>query len=181
MPAVPGSAVSAYNNEPGTGRTGYWEIPPNNYDFYTEEEKYKPVVQADGGILSSASNPSPLLDPHSHHHCMHEGRLAAGGQTPSFSPMHACGFTAPFGSHHGACARGSTLLGRRECWGVRRPRMRRGGARWMARDGRVMPYPAGRGAASPRRGVNQPCRQSPRLQVLSPRGVSHDNWKPPTI
>ena len=33
---------------------GYWEIPPNNYKWYSEEEKYKPVVQADGGILSSA-------------------------------------------------------------------------------------------------------------------------------
>lgn len=49
--------MSAYNNEPGTGRTGYWEIPPNNYDFYTEDEKYKPVVQADGGILSSTFDP----------------------------------------------------------------------------------------------------------------------------
>ena len=52
--AVPGSAVSVYNNDPGSGRTGYWEIPPNNYDFYCEDEKYKPLVQADGGILSSA-------------------------------------------------------------------------------------------------------------------------------
>jgi len=51
--AYPGSAVSKYNNDPGSGRTGYWEIPPNNYDFYSEEEKYKPNVQADGGILSS--------------------------------------------------------------------------------------------------------------------------------
>jgi len=62
MPHVPGSAYSAYNNDPGTGRTGYWEIPPNNYDFYTEEEKYKPVVQADGGILSMWEpmyNPTP--------------------------------------------------------------------------------------------------------------------------
>ena len=55
--AYPGSAVSKYNNDPGSGRTGYWEIPPNNYDFYSEEEKYKPNVQADGGILSSARSP----------------------------------------------------------------------------------------------------------------------------
>ena len=54
FPAYPGAAVSAYNNEPGSGRTGYWDIPPNNYDFYCEAEKYKPLVQADGGILSSA-------------------------------------------------------------------------------------------------------------------------------
>lgn len=52
--AYPGSATSKYNNDPGSGRTGYWEVPPNNYDFYSEEEKYKPNVQADGGILSSA-------------------------------------------------------------------------------------------------------------------------------
>lgn len=52
--AVPGSALNAYNNEPGSGRTGFFEIPPNNYDWYSEDEKYKPNVQADGGILSSA-------------------------------------------------------------------------------------------------------------------------------
>ena len=54
FPAYPGGAVSKYNNEPGSGRTGYWNIPPNAYDFYTEEERYKPVIQADGGVLSSA-------------------------------------------------------------------------------------------------------------------------------
>ena len=51
--------MSKYNNDPGSGRTGYWEVPPNNYDFYSEEEKYKPNVQADGGILSSASAQAP--------------------------------------------------------------------------------------------------------------------------
>jgi hypothetical protein len=50
----PGGAVSKYNNEPGSGRTGYWDIPPNNYDFYSEAEKYTPNIQADGGVLSSA-------------------------------------------------------------------------------------------------------------------------------
>ena len=55
----PGGAVSKYNNEPGSGRTGYWDIPPNNYDFYSEEEKYKPNIQADGGVLSSASRAPP--------------------------------------------------------------------------------------------------------------------------
>lgn len=54
FPAYPGGAVSKYNNEPGSGRTGYWNIPPNAYDFYSEEERYKPVIQADGGVLSSA-------------------------------------------------------------------------------------------------------------------------------
>lgn len=29
-------------------------MPPNNYPFYSEEEKYVPVVQADGGQLSGA-------------------------------------------------------------------------------------------------------------------------------
>lgn len=56
------AAYTPYNNAPGSGRTGYWEIPPNNYDFYTEEEKYKPVVQADGGIMSMWEpmyNPTP--------------------------------------------------------------------------------------------------------------------------
>lgn len=57
--AVPGSAVNAYNNEPGSGRTGFFEIPPNNYDWYSEDEKYKPNVQADGGILSSAQSCLP--------------------------------------------------------------------------------------------------------------------------
>lgn len=44
--------MNAYNNEPGSGRTGFHEIPPNNYEWYSEDEKYKPNVQADGGILS---------------------------------------------------------------------------------------------------------------------------------
>ena len=53
-PPYPGSAASPYNNDPGSGKTGFWEIPPNNYDFYSEVEKYKPNVQADGAVLSSA-------------------------------------------------------------------------------------------------------------------------------
>ena len=32
-------AFSKYNNAPGTGKTGSYNIPPNNYDFYTEDEK----------------------------------------------------------------------------------------------------------------------------------------------
>jgi hypothetical protein len=36
----------------GTGRTGYMTVPPNNYPFYNEDEKYVPVMQADGGQLS---------------------------------------------------------------------------------------------------------------------------------
>lgn len=67
--ALPGSAVSVYNNDPGSGRTGYWEIPPNNYDFYAETEKYKPLVQEDGGILSSACPPA---------RCAARAREAAG-------------------------------------------------------------------------------------------------------
>ena len=36
----------------GTGRTGFIPVPPNNYPFYNEDEKYVPVMQADGGQLS---------------------------------------------------------------------------------------------------------------------------------
>merc|ERR1711981_1290205 len=53
-------AVTQYNPTPGTGRTGYMTIPPNNYPFYKEEEKYKPVVQPDGGQLSEWK---PLYQP----------------------------------------------------------------------------------------------------------------------
>jgi len=56
------AAFSPYNNDPGTGRTGYWEIPPNNYDFYSEEEKYKPRVTPDGAVMSDwrpPYNPTP--------------------------------------------------------------------------------------------------------------------------
>ena len=49
---IQNDAVTPYNPTPGTGRTGYMAIPPNNYPFYTKEEKYIPVVQPDGGQLS---------------------------------------------------------------------------------------------------------------------------------
>ncbi|PNW79639.1 hypothetical protein CHLRE_08g361100v5 [Chlamydomonas reinhardtii] len=54
-------AFSKYNPTPGTGRTGFLAVPPNNYPFYTSEgegpagrggEKYVPVLQPDGGQLS---------------------------------------------------------------------------------------------------------------------------------
>ena len=32
-------AFSKYNDKPGTGKTGYFDIPPNNYPFYMEDEK----------------------------------------------------------------------------------------------------------------------------------------------
>ena len=35
----------------GTGRTGYMAIPPNNYPFYNDDERYQLVVQPDGGQL----------------------------------------------------------------------------------------------------------------------------------
>ncbi|KAK9832968.1 hypothetical protein WJX74_003142 [Apatococcus lobatus] len=44
--------MSPYNPTPGTGATGYLAVPPNNYPFYSEQEKYKPILQADGGQLS---------------------------------------------------------------------------------------------------------------------------------
>ena len=36
----------------GTGRTGFIPVPPNNYPFYNDDEKYVPIMQADGGQLS---------------------------------------------------------------------------------------------------------------------------------
>ena len=45
-------AATKYNPTPGTGRTGFMNVPPNNYPFYSDEEKYVPVMQADGGQLS---------------------------------------------------------------------------------------------------------------------------------
>ncbi len=36
----------------GTGRTGVINVPPNNYPFYSQDEKYVPIMQADGGQLS---------------------------------------------------------------------------------------------------------------------------------
>ncbi|KAK9868405.1 hypothetical protein WJX84_002515 [Apatococcus fuscideae] len=47
-----GDAASEYNPTPGTGSTGYLPVPPNNYPFYSDEEKYKPILQPDGGQLS---------------------------------------------------------------------------------------------------------------------------------
>ncbi|KDD76234.1 hypothetical protein H632_c305p0 [Helicosporidium sp. ATCC 50920] len=45
-------ATTKYNPTPGTGRTGYLPVPPNNYPFYNDNEKSIPVMQADGGQLS---------------------------------------------------------------------------------------------------------------------------------
>ncbi|WZN58590.1 ubiquitin-like domain-containing protein [Chloropicon roscoffensis] len=55
-----GDAVTKYNPTPGTGRTGYMAIPPNNYPFYNDDERYQPVVQPDGGQLSDWK---PLYQP----------------------------------------------------------------------------------------------------------------------
>merc|ERR1711933_568131 len=57
---IQNDAVTKFNPTPGTGRTGYMPIPPNNYPFSTEEEKYVPVVQPDGGQLSDWK---PLYQP----------------------------------------------------------------------------------------------------------------------
>ena len=46
------TAKSKYNPTPGSGRVGFMPIPPNNYPFYNDDEKYVPIVQADGGICS---------------------------------------------------------------------------------------------------------------------------------
>ncbi|KAL3154606.1 hypothetical protein ABBQ32_014056 [Trebouxia sp. C0010 RCD-2024] len=53
---------SKYNPRPGTGRTGYLHVAPNNYPFYSDEEKYVPIMQSDGGQLSdwkAMYQPSP--------------------------------------------------------------------------------------------------------------------------
>ena len=36
----------------GTGRTGFMAVAPNDYPFYGDDEKYVPIIQADGGQLS---------------------------------------------------------------------------------------------------------------------------------
>eukprot|EP00201_Polytomella_parva_P006050 CAMPEP_0175076206 /NCGR_PEP_ID=MMETSP0052_2-20121109/22564_1 /TAXON_ID=51329 ORGANISM="Polytomella parva, Strain SAG 63-3" /NCGR_SAMPLE_ID=MMETSP0052_2 /ASSEMBLY_ACC=CAM_ASM_000194 /LENGTH=91 /DNA_ID=CAMNT_0016345251 /DNA_START=391 /DNA_END=666 /DNA_ORIENTATION=- len=43
---------SKYNPTPGSGRTGFQKVAPNNYPFYSAQERYIPVIQADGGQLS---------------------------------------------------------------------------------------------------------------------------------
>lgn len=53
-------AHTKYNPTPGTGRTGFLNVPPNNYPFYNDEEKYVPVMQADGGQLSGALTASSV-------------------------------------------------------------------------------------------------------------------------
>ena len=52
--STPGSQIDSGSPSAGTGRTGYVSVPPNNYPFYSEDEKYVPIVQADGGQLSGA-------------------------------------------------------------------------------------------------------------------------------
>jgi hypothetical protein len=36
----------------GTGNTGFFSVPPNNYPWLSEDEKYKPQINEDGGQLS---------------------------------------------------------------------------------------------------------------------------------
>ncbi|KAL6752517.1 hypothetical protein V8C86DRAFT_2753333 [Haematococcus lacustris] len=43
---------SKFNPTPGTGRTGLTAVPPNPYPFYSETERYLPILQGDGGQLS---------------------------------------------------------------------------------------------------------------------------------
>jgi hypothetical protein len=45
----------------GTGRTGFIPVPPNNYPFYNDDEKYVPIMQADGGQLSGKTRLSRYL------------------------------------------------------------------------------------------------------------------------
>lgn len=43
---------SPFNPTPGTGRTGYVDVPPNNFPWVKEESRFVPPIQADGGQLS---------------------------------------------------------------------------------------------------------------------------------
>ena len=52
-------AYSKYNDAPGTGRTGMYAIPPNNYDFYTEEEKCVPRRTKSPICEPTAPRPTP--------------------------------------------------------------------------------------------------------------------------
>lgn len=40
----------------GTGRTGFINVPPNNFRFYHDGEKYAAAMQADGGQLSGTAS-----------------------------------------------------------------------------------------------------------------------------
>eukprot|EP00983_Pelagomonas_calceolata_P099789 1158499-Pelagomonas_calceolata.AAC.2 len=43
---------SKFNPTPGSGHTGMHSVGPNNFPFYSECERYQPVIQGDGGQLS---------------------------------------------------------------------------------------------------------------------------------
>jgi hypothetical protein len=47
----PGAALQA----PGTGFTAGACVPPNNYSFYCEDERYKPVKSPDGRFFSGTA------------------------------------------------------------------------------------------------------------------------------
>lgn len=44
----------------GSGHTGMHSIAPNNFPFYSESERYRPVIQSDGGQLSGARGKGKL-------------------------------------------------------------------------------------------------------------------------
>ncbi|CAG9460071.1 unnamed protein product [Pedinophyceae sp. YPF-701] len=44
--------ATRFNPTPGTGKTGISDVPPNSYPFYSEDEKYVPNMQSDGGHVS---------------------------------------------------------------------------------------------------------------------------------
>lgn len=39
-------------NGKGAGRTAFTDVPPNNFPFYDDNEKYIPMLQSDGAQLS---------------------------------------------------------------------------------------------------------------------------------
>lgn len=75
----------------GSGRTGYQSVPPNNYPFYDEDEKYVPVMQADGGQLSGEGPAGQLQGP----------SLAPGCKATAIAG-HSCRVEAHVPAHGGA-------------------------------------------------------------------------------
>lgn len=44
-------------DRPGTGRTGFLPVSPNNYPFFKGDARYTPAMQPDGGQLTGATDP----------------------------------------------------------------------------------------------------------------------------
>lgn len=86
---------SETNPTPGTGRTGFIPVGPNNYPHYSADELYKPVLQADGGQLSGGGSVvgekggafgcETMMTPAQHGMCRHPGRCLLSTHTQPIS------------------------------------------------------------------------------------------------